>query len=187
MNIDIVPMTDDFVAEVVFELVSTPIADRRSTEPYQWIVARHPIDEAVIRRPFGGMDEIDPETASPVKEVKFAMAMALWLQSPKSVNYKSFADHPRSVTEIRSDRTMNASHWTPRDVLIDMLRMMDSHEAPEQIDTMVVFWREKKPDKDQGSGYAVTSRYSSAGPDLHSSVGTAQYGLFRLMNNALPD
>ena len=38
----------------------------------------------------------------------------------------SFADHPLSITEIRSDRTGRGSEWTPRDALIAMLREIDS-------------------------------------------------------------
>lgn len=38
----------------------------------------------------------------------------------------SFADHPLSITEIRSDRTGNGAEWTPRDALISMLREIDS-------------------------------------------------------------
>lgn len=33
-----------------------------------------------------------------------------------------FANHPKSITEIKSDRSNSAKDWTPRDVLIDVLR-----------------------------------------------------------------
>jgi hypothetical protein len=40
----------------------------------------------------------------------------------------NFADHPKSITEIRSDKSRRASDWTPRDVLVSLLRDIDSGE-----------------------------------------------------------
>lgn len=37
-----------------------------------------------------------------------------------------FKDAPKSITEIKADRDENGSTWTPRDVLIRMLRDLDS-------------------------------------------------------------
>jgi len=39
-----------------------------------------------------------------------------------------YSDHPRSVSEIRSDRSNKGSDWTPRDLLIALLRDIDSGE-----------------------------------------------------------
>lgn len=39
-----------------------------------------------------------------------------------------YANHPRTLGELRSDRTGNASDWSPRDVLIAALRRIDSGE-----------------------------------------------------------
>lgn len=39
-----------------------------------------------------------------------------------------YSDYPRSVSEIRSDRTCKSSDWTPRDLLISLLRDIDSGE-----------------------------------------------------------
>lgn len=37
-----------------------------------------------------------------------------------------FADHPQTVGEIRSDKTQNAKDWSIRDMLICLLRDIDS-------------------------------------------------------------
>lgn len=39
---------------------------------------------------------------------------------------ENFADYPKSLAEIRSDRSQNSADWTPRDALIDLLRDIDS-------------------------------------------------------------
>ncbi len=50
-----------------------------------------------------------------------------------------YKDHPKSVTELRSDKTDKASDWTPRDVLIAMLRKIDSGEITD-IKALSVVW-----------------------------------------------
>lgn len=42
---------------------------------------------------------------------------------------ENFANHPQSVTEIKSDRSQDASEWTPRDCLICLLREIDRGEV----------------------------------------------------------
>lgn len=37
-----------------------------------------------------------------------------------------FADHPKSITEIKADKTDLAVNWTPRDALTHLLREIDS-------------------------------------------------------------
>ena len=76
----------------------------------------------------------------------------------------NFADHPRSVTEIKSDRTRRANDWTPRDVLIELLRKIDGGELPN-LDALVVCYRDKPENG------AVKSYYSASSPDIHVSLG----------------
>lgn len=46
----------------------------------------------------------------------------------------SFANHPQSIAEIKSDKSRNAADWTPRDALISVLRKLDAGEiAPSAI------------------------------------------------------
>lgn len=47
---------------------------------------------------------------------------------------ENYADVPQTITELRSDKSGEAKDWTPRDVLVHMLREIDSGEVdPEAI------------------------------------------------------
>lgn len=51
---------------------------------------------------------------------------------------ESFANHPASVAELRSDKSDKPGDWTPRDALIAMLRDIDSgKEAPTDL---IIVW-----------------------------------------------
>jgi hypothetical protein len=41
---------------------------------------------------------------------------------------EDFSDYPKSVAEIRADQSEHAHDWTPRDVLIELLRAIDKKE-----------------------------------------------------------
>ncbi len=86
---------------------------------------------------------------------------------------ESFSNHPKSIAEIKSDKSRNAADWTPRDVLIDALRQIDSGEI--NADALIVVMREKK-----GPGETDT-RWAMAGPDTHTSLGLLEYAQFRIM------
>jgi hypothetical protein len=46
----------------------------------------------------------------------------------------SFANYPKSVMELRSEKSDAAADWTPRDVLIDVLRSIDQGKVkPEAL------------------------------------------------------
>lgn len=54
-----------------------------------------------------------------------------------------FSKAPRSLTEARADRTESAADWTARDVLVRLLRQIDSGEFnPEEL---VVIMRQPVP------------------------------------------
>ena len=38
----------------------------------------------------------------------------------------SFADHPKTLSELRSEKSGDASDWTARDLLVHLLREIDS-------------------------------------------------------------
>jgi hypothetical protein len=73
-----------------------------------------------------------------------------------------FANHPKSITEIKSDRSNSAKDWTPRDVLIDVLRAIDAKEI--DIEALVVVMRPRS----EGS---VHAKYRLSSPDYHTSLG----------------
>jgi hypothetical protein len=50
----------------------------------------------------------------------------------------SFADYPESVTEAMAEKRRDCAAWTPRDVLISVLRGIDSGAIPAT-DLVVVY------------------------------------------------
>ena len=81
---------------------------------------------------------------------------------------ESFADHPDSITEIRSDRKQAAAGRLPRDVLIHVLKCIDRGDTNP--DHLVVCYRQ--PLHEAKDGHMVTDTfYSIAGPDPHVVLG----------------
>lgn len=77
-----------------------------------------------------------------------------------------FKNHPKSIAELRSDRTNNSADWSPRDVLIHMLRMIDEGDiAPNVLVVSYSTIREDEPD------FAVSDWWASA-PNPLLAVGT---------------
>lgn len=66
-----------------------------------------------------------------------------------------FSDYPRSVAEVRSDKTMRADQWSPRDALIAALRDLDSGKIKPE--ALIIMWAEKPE-----SFTAVASWYLSS-------------------------
>lgn len=76
--------------------------------------------------------------------------------------------HPESIGERKAQTTGNAIHWTPRDVLISLLREIDSGEIHPT--AMVVCVEETNPeDKNQ-----VRAFFKAACPNLHVSIGLVE-------------
>lgn len=68
----------------------------------------------------------------------------------------SYADTPVSVSEVRGLRSGECDKWTPRDVLVNLLRKIDAGEAaPEQL---VLVYREPA---DDGEGYTNQVRVAA--------------------------
>lgn len=85
----------------------------------------------------------------------------------------SFADAPVSISELRSNKTDRARDWTPRDVLISLLRDIDRGEV--KIDIMVVCMAQRIP------GESVTTDYRNCGAaNLLESTGLVARTLHRL-------
>lgn len=87
----------------------------------------------------------------------------------------NFADHPLSIAEIRADKSQNATDWTPRDVLIELLRDIDSGAiAPDALIVAMSIPDETFPD-----GYA-TMKFRQASPSIYHSLGLAQRFITRI-------
>lgn len=52
-----------------------------------------------------------------------------------------FRDMPATIGEVRSDRSGTASDWSPRDLLVSLLRDIDSGKV--NLDAAIVIWLEK--------------------------------------------
>jgi hypothetical protein len=95
---------------------------------------------------------------------------------------ESFAGYPLSVGELRSDAENDAALWTPRDVLIDLLRRIDEKKIDP--DVIVVIVRPRK--KHDGSG-TPQAKYMISSPDYHTSLGMVTDIKHRMMHDAEPN
>lgn len=84
-----------------------------------------------------------------------------------------FKNYPKSITEIKSDKSNKASDWTPRDALIDVLRMIDSGELVAT--SLIVCYRE---DSEEGGIAKPGFRVSSPNPLL--TLGMLSYVTHRI-------
>ena len=66
----------------------------------------------------------------------------------------NFADAPRTIGELKSDKTQSACDWKPRDALIWLLREIDSGKI--DADHLIMCWREKIPE-------GTNTKYKQAG------------------------
>lgn len=82
-----------------------------------------------------------------------------------------FSKAPVSVGEIRSDKAGDGQLWTPREVLIKMLRMIDTGEASPDI--LVVAYGEIVDGKRQGHFWQSTT-------DGLLSLGLMQATIFKM-------
>lgn len=78
-----------------------------------------------------------------------------------------FKNYPKSVTEIKSDKSNKASDWKPRDVLIDMLRMIDSGEISPSV--LIVCYR------DEDNGTITKPGFRVASPDPLATLGVLAF------------
>lgn len=76
----------------------------------------------------------------------------------------NFADAPVSLAQRRAEKTYDGRLWTPRDVLIDLLRDNDSGKINPQL--MVVTAKTTLPD---GSYKLLTA--SAGGANRHELIG----------------
>lgn len=84
-----------------------------------------------------------------------------------------FSDHPKSIGELRSERDDNMSAWSARDVLISVLRDIDSGVITG-VETLVVSFR---CDGDGDDGAKKTSHAKSA-PDIHQAISVLELTKF---------
>jgi len=92
---------------------------------------------------------------------------------------KDFTNYPKSLTERKSDKEHNAAVWTPRDVLIDTLRALDSGEI--EADALVVVHN-----KDNGGGTTLT-KWAASSPNVITTLGMLEYAKQRIFSAAFDE
>lgn len=84
---------------------------------------------------------------------------------------EGFANHPATMGELRADKNENAAAWAPRDVLINVLRAIDSKEI--EPDALVVCYS-------RNSGETTGWRASS--PNVLTTVGMLELTKARVLS-----
>ncbi len=85
---------------------------------------------------------------------------------------ENFKDHPKSIGELKSDRTEDCKDWAPRDVLIDVLRNIDKGKISPS--TLVVAWTEIKEGRNGKGHFRVSS------PDALVTMGLLQTTMIKM-------
>lgn len=93
---------------------------------------------------------------------------------PTEATVTSFAEFPKSPTELLATKTGSAKDWTPRDCLIDLLRSIDAGEYPGLSDLTITWSR----DVDGDEAYGV----SMAGPSLGRRIAALESGKLEHLN-----
>jgi hypothetical protein len=84
-----------------------------------------------------------------------------------------FGDHPVSLAELKAERSHDATTWTPRDVLLKMLRDIDSGKCNP--DLLVVAYSEVVNGKRSGHFWQAT-------PCGLLSLGLMQSTIFKMQD-----
>lgn len=82
-----------------------------------------------------------------------------------------YSKMPESIGELKAERTHDGSQWAPRDVLIHILRMIDSGQVKPQ--TMIVSYLYEDGD---GRSHA----YATSAPGAFEAIATAQRTVYKL-------
>ena len=167
----LLPMPDEFAQSVHYEVHS----HEELAENVWRAVATHPTrpDIRIVRPVPVPKNRHDP-TLHP--QTQMEMKMALWVSGHDAYDTE-FSEAPMSITELSARKTRNAAMWTPRDVMVDLLRRMDGGEYPN-CDALVICWRERVPKEAKMVG--VSSFYSASAPDIHVTTGLLMRGVSML-------
>jgi hypothetical protein len=84
-----------------------------------------------------------------------------------------FSNHPPSIGETRADRSGDGSLWSPREVLVAILRDIDGGKI--QPDVLVVAWGEVGAGKRQG-------HFNQSTHDGLLSLGLMQATIFKMQD-----
>lgn len=117
--------------------------------------------------------EFTPDSFMPIHllraELEKVFGPTTMTQSEQAVN---FANHPKSITELKADRDGCSSTWEPRDALVNLLRDIDSGSAKPT--DLVICYVERNDDG------TTLCRYLNATKDLPTALGVISRVQWRL-------
>lgn len=184
MKTQLVAVREGFEDKVVLA-VSVPFDVKGNPYSFQ-LVATHPDRPGVsVRRPFEGpqrctLEELQNRNVW-VEHLPLTwqeLVTALWVSGSEAYEeVETFEAVPVGIGEIRADKTRSAADWKPRDVLVDLLRRIDSDELPN-MDALVACWRERT---EKGE---VSSFYSASSPDIHVTLGVLSRAEYQIQRGA---
>lgn len=87
----------------------------------------------------------------------------------------SFADYPKSVGELKSDKTQDSSDWSPRDVLIHALREIDNGSIDPTALVLVIKPKSNDPEKPSSR-----TRFLVSSPDIHITLGLLPSAMIKM-------
>lgn len=76
---------------------------------------------------------------------------------------QNFATYPKSLSAVRAEKSEAACDWTPKDVLIELLRQIDKGEINP--DSLIIVFRDTKEngDRETGLSYCGKDNYGTLG------------------------
>lgn len=89
---------------------------------------------------------------------------------------ESYASHPVSVAEIKSDRTDDPRVWTPRDALISLLREIDSGKVSPY--SIAILFASRESDRATNFSYRISS------PGIAETLGLIEGAKFLILTGA---
>lgn len=90
---------------------------------------------------------------------------------------EDFSEHPKSINEIRSDRSTAAADWTPRDALIATLRRIDNGELVADA-LCIIYAQPKEPGREKA---AAAVGYTLASEDMMITLGMIDVAKFMMI------
>lgn len=84
-----------------------------------------------------------------------------------------FSEYPMTVGELKADKSQRADSWTPRDLLINLLRFIDKGSPVKE---MVVAFQVEIENGGRQTSYAVSA------PDVVTTLGMLERAKHKINN-----
>lgn len=95
----------------------------------------------------------------------------------------NFADHPKSLAEVKSDKSGRAGDWTARDCLITLLRRIDSGELVIKDNNLVVCY-EYEDENNKKDKNVQNLSYSTSVPKVLAVMGLLEMTKLKIFDNS---